>query len=251
MDISFNILVTSACNGKCEFCSVMPWMNYNKGYQMSLEEIERFIYYSKLSNYKFKQVGVLGGEPLLWKNLTAGIKLLDEANLTPMLNIISNGLVINEKNRGLIDSILPYINKLKLSKYKGNETNIEFALKNFSNKKIEILQQEDGRVSPTKFIQNSLPATCRCRVFSYSNGRVDICSPARTMGYLPPESNPITLQSENFIILEDSLDKYSVHLQKNYLDNFKNINRFNQKYCQACVANTNIHKKIPVVKNKV
>jgi len=251
MDKSINLSVTGLCNGDCEFCSVQPWMDHNYSYHMSLEEVEDFIYYSKLSNYKFKRIGIIGGEPLLWKNQMEGLKLLYAANLTENIRITTNGLVLNRRNKELIDSILPYIHELKISKYIGNEKNIKFALKNFPQKKIKVVPQIDRFVSPKVFIPNSLPADCRCRVFSVSNGRVDVCSPVRTMGYLFPELNPITFESEGFTIPEVSLNKYSVPLQKDYLSEFKNLDRFNQPYCQACIANAKIHKKVRIVKNQV
>lgn len=251
MNASINLLVTGLCSGGCEFCSVQPWMDCNYSYHMSLKEVDDFIYYSRLSNYKFKRIGIIGGEPLLWKHQREGLKVLYEANIAESIRITSNGLIINERNKELLDSILPYIHELKISKYIGNEKNIKFALKNLPKEKIKIVTQIDRFVTPTEFISNSLPADCGCRVFSVSKGRVDACSPVRTMGYLPPESNPITLKTEGFIILEDEADKYSTELRKNYLDHFKTMDRFSQPYCQACIANAKIHKKVRIVENQV
>lgn len=227
-------LATSDCNGACQKCSVRPWMDLNKGYQMPLKDVVDFVFYTKESGYKFKEVIFGGGEPLLWKNLLKAAEIIREGKVAKDVCIITNGLLINKKNRPFIKDLSEIVSRIRVSQYIGNEDHVRYAYDNFDN--IEVKMQINRPVTPEHFIENTLPADCVCLGRGFAHGEISICTPVRSMGYLHK-----SLDTKNL----------STPLRVGYLSTFYDMERENQPYCQGCVANTNIYPHIKWIENKV
>lgn len=239
-------LVTASCNGGCKRCSVRPWMEANRGYHMSLEEVAEFIIHSRMSGYNFREITLAGGEPLLWDHLLNGAALLKNSGIANAVCVITNGLMVNGANHDMISELCERVDTIWISQYLGNEDNVKYGLEHFE--KIQSRQQVNRPVTPDHFVTSSLPAVCICRGRGYAHGKVTICAPVRTMGYLHPELNPITFGNEGCYGINYVL---TTKLKEGFLSHFDDIERMNQQYCQACVANKRIHSGIGFVENEV
>lgn len=62
---------------------------------------------------------IVGGEPLLNKNLLEYVKYIKQSNITKYLTIFTNGLVLSHTN----NDIFPFIDRLRISVYKNIEQN--------------------------------------------------------------------------------------------------------------------------------
>jgi hypothetical protein len=231
--------VTSDCNGECKHCSVRPWMNFHKKdpYHLSMEDLNEFIYYTVKSHYNFDRITLVGGEPLMWKNLLVGIQILKTAFPKTKIKIITNGLLMTEQNKSKIEQIARYIDIFSISRYHGNAENIDFA------KKLLPLQTytTDGRtrrVPSTKLPSKIPPTVCECSTFTISGNRINFCSPMRTMGFLPPES------------ITDDFAHLSRILSINFMDFFKGFKPVWMP-CRVCVGNVSIRKYCKQVQNIV
>jgi len=81
MKMVLSIKTTSLCNAMCKNCSVVPWMKMNPNYHTSLEDIDKLIFYSKASGYKWDIILLSGGEPLLWKFLPEAVQKLRDSKI--------------------------------------------------------------------------------------------------------------------------------------------------------------------------
>ena len=229
-----SIKTTSLCQGFCNDCSVRKWMNYYSNYHASLEEIEKFIYYSKKSGYHFQFIRLTGGEPLLWRHLVDGTKLLKEAGIADGIQLYSNAFTLNKNTENAIGETVEMLDTIILSEYFGNEEACKKFKETFPEANINIMNHKYRYVSPATPIENSLPAKCRCLTLSLDHGVVDICAPARTivirMGW----------------DLKD-FPRISSELRENYLDVWEPGERENQELCKYCIANARICDRLKLV----
>jgi len=104
------------CNLKCAQCShSSPFFTSADG-SYSLNSFKKDIdILSQISHvHAFR---IVGGEPLLNKNLLLYIKYLKESKFTDFITLFTNGLVLSHTN----NDIFPYIDRLRISVY----TNLE------------------------------------------------------------------------------------------------------------------------------
>lgn len=224
---------TSLCQAYCNDCSVMEWMNHYHNWHASIEDVDRFVYYTKKSNYRFGIINLTGGEPLLWNNLLEGTRMLREGDITGNLVMYTNALGLNEGNKDKIGEVIDYLHSVRISLYSGNEEQAEYFKECFP-KKVQIKSQKLRPIPPTERIEGTRPASCFCGGYCLDQGEIDICAPARSiiirMGW----------------DLKD-FDYISVPLKENYLDGFKNVERENQLLCEYCIGNMWVHNVIPKV----
>lgn len=237
---SLSIKTTSLCNLRCKHCSVIPWMDANPNWHTSLEDIEKLIKYSRDAGYMFDFLLLSGGEPLLWKNVVEGTKLIKQAGIMYSLVFLTNGIALFD-DLDKVFEIISYVNVFRIARYERNTEIIKRFLEVIRDKpfshKVMIEDRKDHFISPTEPIPNSLPAECFCDAYAMSNGCIDICGPSRCIAHR---------QGWN---LNDS-PEMSTPISENFLDYFKNEDRFNKKWCQYCIANKKVSSAVEVYHNE-
>lgn len=105
----FKLEVCSPCQNDCELCAHADLMRHIKGYQLSLEQLARFIHCTERSNYFIRSLSIHGpGEPFLWKHLNAGLPLLKRSRAIGWISMVTNGLLldrISEEAMGCLDRL--------------------------------------------------------------------------------------------------------------------------------------------------
>lgn len=111
-DLKFE--VCSPCQNDCELCAHADLMRHIKGYQLSLEKLDRFLYYTERSNYFIRSLSIHGpGEPFLWKHLNEGLLRLKRSRSIGWISMVTNGLLLDR----ITDESLACIDRLFVSVY--------------------------------------------------------------------------------------------------------------------------------------
>lgn len=85
------IVLTTKCNGRCRMCKIS---SISPPKELSFQEMKKIV--GDLATFGIKHIVLLGGEPLLYKNLWRLAKYIKKKNLT--CGLITNGTLITEKN---------------------------------------------------------------------------------------------------------------------------------------------------------
>ena len=220
--------VLSPCNLNCEECIMMKFMKKHRSYQMSLPEIEAFLDISSKSDYVFRFI-LSGGEPLLWKNLKAGVQLLRGSPVCGGIDMFSNAVNINKVD----DDVMECIDELRLSLYGNNRKNAECLIKRYG-KKIRVVDRTTFWVNPTSAIEGTLPAKClNYHQHMYMDYKVYAC----------PHSGSIA---------EGNGSKTPIYtpLAPGFLEKVDAIFESQQpEICTFCISNKNVRDKVETVSN--
>lgn len=155
-----HLAVSVPCQYDCLSCSHGAMRYKFVGYQLGLEQLREFIYFTEQSSYRIKKLHITGpGEPLLWKHLREGLKLLAASHAIESIHLISNGL-----NLGRIDQeTWDHLDCIQLSIYpafnKWDELNA--ALRGH-RKKIKLIHIDHFRSNPAKGEVAPVPCACAC-----------------------------------------------------------------------------------------
>ena len=85
------LATNSPCQNKCAGCGTEEYRKRDPGYQMQVEEVERFAYYTKKSGYRFDHIVLSGfGEPTLWKHINEALPILNRAGIAGGIKVVSN-----------------------------------------------------------------------------------------------------------------------------------------------------------------
>lgn len=225
--------VTSTCNLACSEC-IMQWqMNDNFTYHMSIEEIERFIHFTKLSNYKFQRLTISGGEPFLWKNLDEGLKLLMNSGVTNEITVFTNAVFYKK----LTPSIIKNITTIRVSYYdhlQGGTDNTEH-IKELQkiHPKVEVVPRDVFTRIPSEPIHSTEEVRCKNLYTQYYNGNIYACAHAHSLA-----------------LKVGSKIKTGEPIGINYLDNTVEIRKGQHTdLCSVCVSNASISSKFTKTKN--
>jgi hypothetical protein len=170
----FKLEVSSPCQNDCELCAHADLMRHIKGYQLSLEKLDRFLFYTERSNYFIRSLSIHGpGEPFLWKELNAGLRMLKRSRAIGWISMVTNGLLLDR----LAEDSMACIDRLFISVY--SNYNRQEMLQGFVKQHAKKVRLWDGTnfwehtADPTK----TAPATggCTCsgpmlyddRIFPY------------------------------------------------------------------------------------
>lgn len=106
--------VSSPCQNDCELCAHADLMRHIKGYQLSLEKLDRFLYYTERSNYFIRSLSIHGpGEPFLWKHLNEGLIRLKRSRSIGWVTMVTNGLLLDR----ITDEAMGCLDRLFISVY--------------------------------------------------------------------------------------------------------------------------------------
>lgn len=110
----FKLEVSSPCQNDCELCAHADLMRHIKGYQLSLEKLDRFLFYTERSNYFIRSLSIHGpGEPFLWKDLNEGLRMLKRSPAIGWVTMVTNGLLLDR----ITDDGMACLDRLFISVY--------------------------------------------------------------------------------------------------------------------------------------
>lgn len=102
----FKLEVSSPCQNDCELCAHADLMRHVRGFQLSLEQLDRFIFYTERSNYFIRSLSIHGpGEPFLWKHLNEGLRRLKRSRAIGWMTMVTNGLLLERINEESMDCL--------------------------------------------------------------------------------------------------------------------------------------------------
>lgn len=216
------IWVTSDCNLTCKWCSQKYTMTGNKGYQMSLDEVNYIVNSCKDRNIHLDVIEITGGEVSLWKNIKEGVKLFSQ--ICDTVTLVTNGnnpeLILSLGLKSLIVSS-SQATKKQLVQYIG-KPGVSFNA--HTHRKLPDKVMDDKfpvncniKTSPEGFMQNNI---------FYLKGNVYYCC------------NTFAL-SEKVKPTEDMVCKF----EDDFLLRFNN-KKYDKEICHYCLCNDKIWKQL-------
>jgi len=228
--------VCSPCQNNCKFCTHSGLISNDPDYQLSIEELKKFIYYTHKSGYYIKRLKIHGpGEPTLWKYFNEGIKLLYESNLIKDIIVETNGGFLDR----IHNSTWRYISEFFVSIYPESDCRLLKEKQKIYGDKIILNYKERFWKQPSRKYENTIPARCICPGPMFIKDKIFLyCG--------PPVFNAANLADTN--IFENTELYTSIGL--NYMDKFDENKMGNLKFCEYCWANANIEKEYVVHSQK-
>jgi len=233
---SITLYVTSECQLECRLCAARAWAEAAGPYQMSLEELQEFIGVCQASRYHFVEVKLTVREPLLWKNLGPGCRMLAESGICDHLALLSNAWAFTPAREAEIVEALRPVDQLWVSQYQGNEHRVAAMVARLPRTKI--LGVGLHARQPRGPVPNSLPADCSCRGFGLFRSMVTLC-PAIPNLYA-------TLGRDSSLY-----PSYCKPLKVGCMDNFDVAARHLQEHCQHCLGNVLVMRAMPLEPTRV
>lgn len=219
--------VSSPCQNDCELCAHADLMRHIKGYQLSMEKLDRFLFYTERSNYFIRSLSIHGpGEPFLWKHLNEGLLRLKRSRSIGWVTMVTNGLLldrISEEAMGCLD-------RLFISVY--SNYNREDLLKGFCAKYGSRISLWDGTNfwEHTASPSHTVPATGGCTCFGpmlYDDRIFPYCGPPVFGAAKAKGVDPLTVPH------------LSVPLGRNYMDGYNARLVGRMDICRYCWSNPN------------
>lgn len=217
-----SFFVISACNLQCKECIMLSQMKLHSAYQMSLEEMEKFIYYTEKSGYFFNY-RYTGGEPLYWKNLEEGTRMLRKSKSCKSILLMTNAM----KHDNITDNIINMIDYVRISKYEYNHDAIKI-LKDKYPEKVMVVDREDFYPNPKEPLENSLPVDCGNPEHLYFNNKIFAC----------PHSYSLAIKN-GLTHLELGVD-----IGMDYCKRNREIRDGHEKICTLCLGNKKVRNQI-------
>ncbi|NBO18293.1 MAG: 4Fe-4S cluster-binding domain-containing protein [Proteobacteria bacterium] len=223
-----SLYVLSACQLSCHECIMSHLMAKDAYYQMSIQEIKDMLHYTEASGYKF-HYRLTGGEPLMWKNLKEGLKLLHASPSCLSLSIISNAVDVTP----IDDELMAMITVMRVSKYLYNQDKVEYLLEKYPDK-VFTTDKEVFSKNPKEPVANYLPVQCMNAEVMFYNNRVYACP-----------------HSESIAIGANVTDVKLYHeLGMNYLDGLRDLRHGQEeKICSRCISNKTVRNEVERVLN--
>lgn len=234
-----SIKTTAACQLRCENCFVVPWMEKNKGWQWSMSSVLNFIEATKQSNYHFNIILLSGGEPLLWDNLIPALRAIRAAKITNQIKMLTNSIKVTEANLDWFETVVRYVDLIRISRYIGNEKSIELIQKSFrANPKIHISDKTEFCVQAKEPVVGALPADCACDYPTVFGNSIHACGGMQFLSMF--HKIPITRS-------------LITPIQPGYLSEIESSRalktKLNQKVCAYCMVNRKVLSGLKKEKN--
>lgn len=226
--MELTLYVTSICQRRCKECIMGHLMSFDPFYEMSLKDLNALINVSEESNYIIDFI-LSGGEPLFWKHLVAGLKMLRESKICNKISIFSNAM----KFHTITDEIISFIDILRISIYDNNLKQVNNLQKKYPDK-IKAIDRQEFYVNPKFSVPNSLPVECLNPELFYYCGKVYAC----------PHSASIARSIGSDI-------QTCIPLQLNYVDKLISVkNNQVSKICTCCISNKKVRNQVKKVLNR-
>ena len=224
---SFVFEVASGCHHDCVDCSHGELRKTTKGYQMSLEQVEKFMRFTEKSNYHIKELSIHGpGEPLLWKHLNEALPDLYNSSAIDSINILSNGRSLNRVKEKTWDCI----DLVDISIY-DDDDDYDLVLNELSQKnkqKLNIMRKVYFYPRVKKNEVYDIPCIC------IGQGPMQVGDV--TFLYCGPQ----VFDAASLLDIDIYDLKYLyVHTEEDYLSQHNPCNQGNMAICRHCWANGN------------
>ena len=158
------------CQYDCVDCSHAGMRYKYKGYQLKLADLREFIRFTEESRYLIKVLDLTGpGEPLLWKHLKEGLRLLHHSPAIEKVRIVSNGLALER----LDDEDWNHVDRLEFSLYPANtKAQDDLSALGSHRAKVGIRNQETFLTAPMPGEAAPIPCNCGCTGPMYFDRKV-------------------------------------------------------------------------------
>jgi len=226
-----NLYTTSACNARCKDCGVRWMMMEESNYDMTMADVESFVHFTKLAGYVFKRIIITGGEPLLWKSLYDGLKMLKISGVCKEIVLFTNGLAARNGVPKLIEKSLEYADFIRVSVVPGAEQAIPFLKRDFGHKMLAV-ERKSMLVVPNSPYDGVLPAVCDCAGYALRGSTVYWCSA------MPNVIARHWYRREDF-------GNQIVDLCEDYLEVLPTKGKYERDICRSCISNHKVRKLIP------
>ena len=97
-----NIMVNEACNLRCPYCFAEEFVNINPK-EMSLEDFHKALAFV-LSDESTGQVGIIGGEPLLYTHINEAMRIAINNPQTDIVMIYTNAVELERLDTDILES---------------------------------------------------------------------------------------------------------------------------------------------------
>jgi len=85
--------VCSPCQNTCKFCAHLEMRDFDPGFQLDLDEMEKLIARLNTTGCRINELNIHGpGEPLLWKDFNQAIRIIKKSNIANCVFVVTNGL---------------------------------------------------------------------------------------------------------------------------------------------------------------
>ncbi|HRQ81265.1 MAG TPA: hypothetical protein PKZ97_09105 [Azospirillaceae bacterium] len=221
--------VRSQCQYDCEMCAHGEQRKMLKKYELSLEDLQRFLDATRESGYYVDNMRIHGpGEPLLWRHFNEGVQMLKASGVVGTIFVATNGLLL----RKISEEAWACIDEMRVSVYAAFDRHDELEEVYARHRdKIHISEAGEFRALPQDPTHEApIPCACWCdgpmllgdRLFLY-------CGP------------PVFAAAKAFgrDAMEDP--ELSVPVAPGYLDATDERKFGNMEYCKRCWANGNFN----------
>jgi hypothetical protein len=223
--------VCSPCQNDCLMCAHGSLRQFSKAYQLSLKQLERFLFYTKKSGYFIENLRIHGpGEPLLWKHLNQGLKMIHNSGVVGTIFIATNGHAISNIN----ESSWEYIDEIRVSIYPDFKLDEQLiALTKKKEEKIDLINIDSFiyvEIDSTGCAP--VPCICKCQgPMVYGDIIYLFCG--------PPLFEAVQKMKRDII----DFPELSSEIGLNYLEQFNEKLIGNLDCCCYCWANSNFNYK--------
>ena len=225
----FKLEVSSPCQNDCELCAHADLMRHIKGYQLTLEKLDRFLFYTERSNYFIRSLSIHGpGEPFLWQDLNEGLQMLKRSRAIGWVTMVTNGLLLDR----ITDEGMACLDRLFVSVYANY--NRHEVLTRFREKHGARVRLWDGTYfwAHTPDARQTVPASGGCNCVGpmlYDNRIFPYCG--------PPVFGAAKAKGVDLL----SLPNISVPLGPNYMAGYNARLVGRMDICRYCWANPDFH----------
>lgn len=222
-----NLEVSSQCQNDCKNCAHIGLRQYIPDYQLTLEQLNKFIDVTEKSGYFIKQINIHGpGEPLLWKHFNEGIKLLKKSKSIGNINVTTNGILLDS----IPTQVLKLIDLLGISVYKDSEKyNSLFEQYESVYNNISLISKQKFRRLPVSGEYGEIPCRCLCSGPSVLGDKILLyCG--------PPVFYTDCFKTDGIKSIQDTV----IPVREHWYDGY-DINKIGNMYvCHNCWANRNL-----------
>jgi hypothetical protein len=205
-------------------------MDKNKGYQCSIEDIDKFIKYSQDAGYFWNDIVYTGGEPFLWKHWEEATNKLRESGVVGTIKAYTNGLWMKDRNE--IHRRAEMFDQIILSKYPFNKEQVQI-----SSGLVTPLGRDEFVIHAKHSFPDSIPAICGCRAYGLFDGTISLCT---SMPFLAAIYNWDYKKMDGV-----------AELQPNFLDYIDDSNVVKREICTWCFGNKRVSKHLDKIPNKI
>ncbi|OJX70354.1 MAG: hypothetical protein BGO92_17335 [Magnetospirillum sp. 64-120] len=152
--------VASACQYDCAMCAHGGMRLRAPRYQLSLDQLERFIEATRQSDYFIEDLRMHGpGEPLLWDHLEHALPRLKASGVIGRIFIATNGLLVHK----LSEASWEHIDEMRISLYDGftRQDEVRAVMARHGDK--IILNECDDFLELPADLAHAAPVPCHCR----------------------------------------------------------------------------------------